>query len=148
MKSHLTGLRFVLVPALLAATTLLAAPAKAASLQQVSNWSGGVANLPSDVPMYVYVPDKVATNPPILTLIHSCDSNASVVLGQAPDLKSAADKYGFIIVVPQSNPSSLRCWTTDSTQKVSDCVLFLLIHSFLLNPFPQLEQTHMGPKRV
>jgi poly(hydroxyalkanoate) depolymerase family esterase len=66
--------------------------------------------------MYVYVPDKVATNPPILTLIHSCDSNASVVLGQAPGLKSAADQYGFIIVLPQSNPSSLRCWTTDSTQ--------------------------------
>jgi poly(hydroxyalkanoate) depolymerase family esterase len=106
--------------ALLAATIGMVAafPARAASLQQVSasTWTGGVANLPSDVLMYVYVPDKVATNPPILTLIHSCDSNASVVLGQAPDLKSAADKYGFIMVVPQSNPSSLRCWTTDSTQ--------------------------------
>ena len=93
-----------------------ASGAAAASLQQVSNWTGGVANLPSDVLMYVYVPDKVAANPPVLTLIHSCDSNASVVLGQASGLKSAADQYGFIIVVPQSNPSSLRCWTTDSTQ--------------------------------
>ncbi|HZL20667.1 MAG TPA: PHB depolymerase family esterase, partial [Polyangia bacterium] len=61
-------------------------------------------------------PDNVASNPPVLTLIHSCDSNASVVLGQASGLKSAADTYGFIIVVPQSNPTSLRCWTTDSTQ--------------------------------
>jgi acetylxylan esterase len=93
-----------------------ASGASAASLQQVSNWTGGVANLPSDVLMYVYVPDKVAANPPVLTLIHSCDSNASVVLGQASGLKMAADQYGFIIVVPQSNPSSLRCWTTDSTQ--------------------------------
>ena len=93
-----------------------ASGAAAASLQQVSNWTGGVANLPSDVLMYVYVPDKVAANPPVLTLIHSCDSNASVVLGQASGLKMAADKNGFIIVVPQSNPSSLRCWTTDSTQ--------------------------------
>jgi len=66
--------------------------------------------------MYVYVPDKVAANPPVLTLIHSCGSNASVVLGQASGLKSAADQYGFIIVVPQSNPTSSRCWTTDSTQ--------------------------------
>jgi acetylxylan esterase len=93
-----------------------ASVAGAASLQQVSNWTGGVGNLPSDVLMYVYVPDKVATNPPVLTLIHSCGSNASVVLGQAGGLKSAADQYGFIIVVPQSNPSSSRCWTTDSTQ--------------------------------
>ena len=108
----------ILCCALLVATLCLtAAPgAKAASLQQVSNWTGGVANLPSDVLMYAYVPDKVVTNPPVLTLIHSCDSNASVVLGQAGGLKMAADQYGFIIVVPQSNPSSLRCWTTDSTQ--------------------------------
>jgi acetylxylan esterase len=102
---------------LVAALVLTAASVvHGASLQQVNNWTGGVANLPSDVLMYVYVPDKVAVDPPVLTLIHSCDSNASVVLGQAGGLKSAADQYGFIIVVPQSNPSSLRCWTTDSTQ--------------------------------
>lgn len=88
----------------------------AASLQQVNNWTGGVANLPSDVQMYVYIPTNVVTNPPILTLIHSCGSNASIVLGQAGGLKSAADQYGFIIVAPQSNPTSKRCWTTDSTQ--------------------------------
>jgi len=97
-------------------TFTMARAASAASLQPVSNWTGGVPNLPSDVLMYVYVPDKVATNPPVLTLIHSCGSNASVVLGQAGGLKSAADQYGFIIVAPQSNPSSNRCWTTDSTQ--------------------------------
>ena len=53
-----------------------------------------MANLPSDVLMYVYVLGKVATNPPVPTLIHSCDGNASVVLGQASGLKSAADQYG------------------------------------------------------
>ncbi len=105
--------------ALLAATLGLFATSSAhaaGSLQQVSNWTGGVANLPSDVSMYVYLPAKVVANPPVLTLIHSCDSNASVVLNQAGDLKAAAEQYGFIIVVPQSNPTSLRCWTTDSTQ--------------------------------
>ena len=102
---------------LVSALGVLTVPAaRAAQLTQVSGWSGGVTGLPSDVLMYIYVPDKVAANPPLLTLIHSCGSNASVVLAQAPDLKSAADKYGFIIVAPQSNPSSNRCWTTDSTQ--------------------------------
>ena len=33
--------------------------------------------------MYIYVPDKVATNPPILTLIHYCGGTASAVFGQA-----------------------------------------------------------------
>jgi len=110
LSHHVAG---PIVAALILAGASLA---HGASLQQVSNWTAGVPNLPSDVQMYIYVPDKVATNPPVLTLIHSCDSNASVVLGQASGLKSAADQYGFIIVVPQSNPTSLRCWTTDSTQ--------------------------------
>jgi poly(hydroxyalkanoate) depolymerase family esterase len=92
------------------------APARAASLQSVTGWTGSATGLPTDVSMHVYVPDKVATNPPVLTLIHSCDSNAQVVLGQASGLQKAADQYGFILVVPQSNPTSLRCWTTDSTQ--------------------------------
>ncbi len=102
---------------LIAALILTAgSTARGAGLQQVSNWTGGVANLPSDVLMYVYVPTNVVSNPPVLTIIHSCGSNASVVLNQAAGLRSAADQYGFIIVAPQSNPTSNRCWTTDSTQ--------------------------------
>jgi acetylxylan esterase len=58
----------LLAGTVLAATLglLVAAPAQAASLQQVSNWMGGVSGLPSDVTIYIYVPDKVAANPPIL----------------------------------------------------------------------------------
>ena len=84
--------------------------ASAASLQQVSNW--GVAGLPSDVTMYVYVPDKVASNPPILTLVHYCGGTGSTVFGQAQGggIVSAADQYGFIMVVPSSG----RCWDVES----------------------------------
>ena len=90
-----------------------AAPAQAASLQPVSNWNGGVS-LPSDVTMYVYVPNAVATNPPILTLVHYCGGTASAVFGQAQGggLVSAADKYGFIIVAPSSG----RCWDVESNK--------------------------------
>ena len=104
--------RFVLVPALLAAT-LLAARAEAASLQQVSNWTGG-ASFPSDVTMYAYVPDKVATNPPILTLVHYCGGTASAVFGQAQGggIVKAADQYGFIMVAPSSG----RCWDVVSSK--------------------------------
>ena len=86
---------------------LLAAPsARAASLQQVSNW--GASGVPSDVSMYIYVPDRVATTPPILTLIHYCGGTAPAVFGQAQGggIVSAADQYGFIMVVPSSG----RCW--------------------------------------
>ena len=90
--------------------SIAASGAAAASLQQVSNW--GVAGLPSDVTMYVYVPDKVASNPPILTLVHYCGGTASNVFGQAQGggIVSAADQYGFIMVVPSSG----RCWDVES----------------------------------
>jgi acetylxylan esterase len=87
--------------------------ANAASLQQVtSNWK--VTGLPSDVSMYIYVPDHAANPPPILTLIHYCGGTASAVFGQAQGggLVSAADQYGFIIVVPSSG----RCWDTQSNK--------------------------------
>jgi poly(hydroxyalkanoate) depolymerase family esterase len=95
-------------------TPFVAASAEAASLQQVSNWNGGVTGLPSDVSMYIYVPDKVATNPPILTLIHYCGGTASAVFGQAQGggIVKAADQYGFIIVAPSSG----RCWDIVSSK--------------------------------
>jgi len=84
----------------------LAGSASAASLQQVNNW--GNQGMPADVNMYVYVPDKVASNPPVLTLIHYCGGTASAVFGQAQGggIVKAADQYGFIMVVPSSG----RCW--------------------------------------
>jgi len=89
-----------------------APPAYAASLQQVSNW--GVSGLPADVTMFIYVPDRVVANPPILALIHYCGGTASAVFGQAQGggIVSAADQYGFIIVAPSSG----RCWDVQSNK--------------------------------
>jgi acetylxylan esterase len=94
---------------------VLAVPAaQAASLQQVqvSSWTGGTS-FPSDISMSIYVPDKVATNPPILTLVHYCGGTASAVFGQASGggIVKAADQYGFIMVVPSSG----RCWDVVSS---------------------------------
>jgi poly(hydroxyalkanoate) depolymerase family esterase len=91
---------------------LSASAANAASLQPVTGW--GVAGLPSDVTMSIYVPDNVASNPPILTLIHYCGGTASAVFGQAQGggIVRAADQYGFIIVAPSSG----RCWDVVSNK--------------------------------
>ena len=97
---------------LVGALGVLAVPAaEAASLQQVSGWTGGTT-FPSDVSMYAYVPDKVATNPPIVTLVHYCGGKASDVFGQASGIVKAADQYGFIMVVPSSG----RCWDVTSSK--------------------------------
>jgi poly(hydroxyalkanoate) depolymerase family esterase len=93
-------------------------PAQAATLQQVSNWNGGMS-LPSDVSMYAYVPSSVATNPPLLTVIHYCGGSAQAVFGQASGLISAADEYGFIVVLPSNanaSGSNGRCWDVTSSK--------------------------------
>ena len=88
-----------------------ALPAKAASLQLVPNW--GASGVPTNLSMYVYVPDHLAPNPPILVLLHYWGGGASGVFAeaQAGGIVAAADQYGFIMVVPQ-NPD---CWDVNST---------------------------------
>lgn len=78
--------------------------ARAASLQKVDGWRQG--DLPADISMYVYVPDKVVAHPPVLTLVHYCGGDAGAVFGQAKGIANAADQYGFVMVVPSSG----RCW--------------------------------------
>ena len=109
--------------ALLAASVLRVGPAEAASLQSVttSAWSKG--DVPTYISMYIYVPDKVATNPPILVVSHYCGGSASGVFGEAQGggIVSAADTNGFIMIYPQTtNPaSSSNCWEVASTKSLT-----------------------------
>jgi poly(hydroxyalkanoate) depolymerase family esterase len=58
--------------------------------------------------MYIYVPDKLATKPPIMVSSHSCGSTATGQMGNIPLSKAAADKNGFILILPD-NPGQ-NCW--------------------------------------
>ena len=100
----------------LALGLLVPAGARAASLQKVNNW--GASGVPSTASMYIYVPDKPATKPPILVLSHYCGGTASAVFGQAQGGKivQAADQYGFIMIVPQT---SANCWDVGSTKSLT-----------------------------
>ncbi|HLP78219.1 MAG TPA: cellulase family glycosylhydrolase, partial [Candidatus Paceibacterota bacterium] len=91
-------------------------PAKAASLQPVSNW--GASGVPTNLSMYVYVPDNVVTNPPILVLLHYWGGTATNVFEQARGggIVAAADQYGFIMVVPQRYSD---CWDYSSAQTLT-----------------------------
>jgi len=68
--------------------------------------------------MYEYVPAKLAANPPILVLVHYCGGNASGVMGEAQGggIVAAADKYGFLMVVPQT---SRNCWDIATTPAIT-----------------------------
>jgi poly(hydroxyalkanoate) depolymerase family esterase len=121
----MSALKRIQIAFLLAAlfqSLCLCGPAKAASLQLVThNW--GSNGVPATVSMYIYVPDKLAADPPILVLIHYCGGSAGGVFGEAygGGLVSAADKYGFIMVVPQAvNPDGTgRCWDVGSSNSLT-----------------------------
>ena len=100
---------------------LAVAPAQAASLQQVSNW--GASGVPTYVAMFIYVPDKVATNPPILVVSHYCSGDAAGVFNEAKSggIVAASDQYGFIMIYPQNHlPGTTRnCWDVGSAASLT-----------------------------
>src|SRR5690242_17427954 len=102
----------------LSLSVLLGGPAQAASATQVSRstWAGSVS-LPSYVSMYIYVPDKLAAKPPIVVSAHSCGSTATGQVGNIPKTLAAADKLGFIVILPD-NPGQ-NCWDVGSTKSLT-----------------------------
>lgn len=122
----MTRLRPRYAPLATCALALLSARlAAAASLQPVTNW--GASGVPSYVSMYIYVPDKLATDPPILVVSHYCGGNAQGVFGEAQGggIVAASDKYGFIMIFPQNNPigtasgTGRNCWDVGSTASLT-----------------------------
>ena len=112
----------VLVALVVAGLLFFAArPAQAASLQMVPNW--GASGVPSYISMYVYVPDNPAPKPPILVVAHFCGGSASAVFGQAQGggIVAAADRYGFIMIFPQTTnaATSAKCWEVGSTKSLT-----------------------------
>jgi acetylxylan esterase len=111
----------ILIVASLFMGLFLAAPAGAASLQKLdqSVWGGGTANgFPSYVNMYIYVPDQVATKPPIVTGPHSCQGNGTGTYSQMSSLVSVANKTGFIMIFPEA--TGRNCWDAGSAESLKN----------------------------
>src|SRR5690349_775025 len=88
----------LLVPLIAGSALLLARPAAAAALTQVT----GFGTNPSNLKMFVYVPDRVAPRPALLVLVHYCGGSASAIFnGNGRDYVTAADRYGYIVVLPE-----------------------------------------------
>ena len=107
--------RHVLAFASLSLGLLAGTPARAASLQKVnqSDWWAGTSGLPSYVNMYVYVPDRPATKPPIVVAPHHCQGTGQGTYGEMSSLVSIANTNGFIIIFPEA--TGQNCWDAGST---------------------------------
>jgi acetylxylan esterase len=95
--------------ALLAALSLLAAaivvllaapPASAASLVQITNFGAN----PTNLGMYLYVPNNAGAHPPILVAVHYCTGSGPAFYSGS-EFASLADRYGFIVIYPSATRS-------------------------------------------
>jgi poly(hydroxyalkanoate) depolymerase family esterase len=96
-----------------AAFIRLAPPAEAASLVQVTNFG----NNPSNLQMYVYVPNNVVPNPPILVALHQCTGSGPEFYSST-EFASFANQFGFIVVYPSVTRSG-SCWDVSSSQALT-----------------------------
>ncbi|EAW06435.1 acetyl xylan esterase [Aspergillus clavatus NRRL 1] len=81
---------------------------RAGSLQQVTNFGDN----PTNVGMYIYVPNNLASNPGIIVAIHYCTGTAEAYYNGSPYAK-LAEKHGFIVIYPES-PYQGKCWDVSS----------------------------------
>jgi poly(hydroxyalkanoate) depolymerase family esterase len=85
------------------AAILFASPhAMAAGLTRVTNFGTN----PTNLNMYLYVPANLAPRPALLVLVHYCSGSASGIFnGNGHDYVTAADRYGYLIVLPEATRS-------------------------------------------
>src|SRR3954447_17058836 len=100
-----------LLAALVAAATavlLVAAPASAAALQEVTGFGAN----PTNLRMHLYVPDRLAADPAPLGALHYRPGSGPAFYS-GTQFASLADRYGFIVVYPSATRSG-ACFDVSS----------------------------------
>jgi poly(hydroxyalkanoate) depolymerase family esterase len=89
----------LLLPLIVGTALVTAGPASAATLTRITNFGTN----PTNLGMYLYVPDNVAPQPALLVLVHYCGGSAGAIFnGNGRDFATAADRYGYVVVVPEA----------------------------------------------
>ncbi|MET7423553.1 PHB depolymerase family esterase [Dactylosporangium sp. NPDC005555] len=93
-----------------AGITLLASPAAAATLTEVTNFGTN----PTNLRMHLYVPNTVAARPAVVVAVHYCTGSGPAFYS-GTEFASLADRYGFIVVYPSATRSG-NCFDVSSPQ--------------------------------
>ncbi|MGW4465402.1 extracellular catalytic domain type 1 short-chain-length polyhydroxyalkanoate depolymerase [Micromonospora sp. NPDC004704] len=111
MKRLLRSLAAAGAAAALAVLSLIVAtPASAATLTEVTNFGTN----PSNLRMHLYVPDRVAARPAILVAVHYCTGTGPAFYS-GTQFAQLADQYGFIVIYPSATRSG-QCFDVYSPQ--------------------------------
>jgi poly(hydroxyalkanoate) depolymerase family esterase len=119
LRAVLVALFGALVP-LLAALVVTAPSASArteaadvvptATLTEVTDFGTN----PSNLRMYLYVPESVTANPAVLVAVHWCTGSGPDMYN-GPEYDTLADQYGFVVLYPSVTRSS-KCFDVASPQ--------------------------------
>ena len=102
-----------IVPLLSIALIASAAPASAASLQQVTNFGPN----PTGLQMFEYVPASVAARPAILVVVHFCTGSGPTMFSNTR-YASLADQFGFVVIYPSATRSG-NCFDVSTPQALT-----------------------------
>lgn len=111
--SRTVGALVAVVLPMLAALLFTAPPASAATLTEVDDFGPN----PSGLRMYLYVPDSVTDDPPVLVAQHWCTGTGPVFHANT-EFASLADRYGFIVIYPSVTRSS-QCFDVSSPEALT-----------------------------
>ncbi|KAB8293498.1 hypothetical protein EYC80_007805 [Monilinia laxa] len=98
-------------------TTILTIPAVSAAANNLTVVSNFGYN-PSNVTMYLYVPTRLAPNPPILVNPHWCGGSAEAAFA-GTQFATLADTYGYIMIFPSSPHTVDHCWDVSSNASLT-----------------------------
>jgi acetylxylan esterase len=73
----------------------------AATLTHIADYT----SRPSSLEMYLYVPDSVVSNPPVLVAVHYC-TGSGPAFHEGSQFSGLAEQYGFIVIYPSATRST------------------------------------------
>jgi poly(hydroxyalkanoate) depolymerase family esterase len=109
----LTALLALVAAALLAAVPTASARTEAAPTATLTEITGFGTN-PSNLQMYLYVPDNVTAHPAVVVAVHYCTGSGPAMYN-GTEWARLADTYGFVVVYPSVTRSS-KCFDVSSPQ--------------------------------
>lgn len=105
--------------ALLFTLTLLSLPSPALSAANpLIQITANIGANPTKVGFYIYIPSTLQSKPPILVNPHACHGSAQSAF-TGTQLATLADKYGYIMIFPDSPNTADKCWDVSSPQTLS-----------------------------
>ncbi len=101
-------------PAVSPSVSVSALPPPASVLTEVK----GFGPNPTNLKMYLYVPDRPAARPAVLVAAHYCGGSGPMFFSGS-EFASLADRYGFIVIYPSTNRSYTTCFDVSTAQALT-----------------------------